>query len=180
MHDIVLAYQIQTGKVLDLFHKRIKDICVPDEKRFWTLSYTFTQLLMHIDDPFIHRHLFQRMWRLYISILIHPSAKTKFRQILIGRIKCKGQGIGCSIHLRRIICFHIVENLQITVDYFVITFQRTGSMKQVQVESNFIRYMATDNLVDRNTEFLRKQRYFVYCKRHLTPQSAIDSFLSHA
>ena len=40
--------------------------------------------------------------------------------------------------------------------------------------------MATYNLVDRNTEFLRKQRYFVYCKRHLTPQSAIDSFLSHA
>ena len=27
MHDIVLVYQIQAGKVLDLFHKRIKDIC---------------------------------------------------------------------------------------------------------------------------------------------------------
>ena len=51
------------------------------------VTFDLNLLLMHIDDPFIYRHLFQRMWRLYISILIHPSAKTEFRQILIGRIE---------------------------------------------------------------------------------------------
>ena len=80
---------MQTGKVLDLIDERMENTGVPDKKGFRTLLHAFTQLLMRLHDFLLYLHIRQRVWSLDLSVLIDPSAKTKLRQILEGRIKCK-------------------------------------------------------------------------------------------
>ena len=49
--------QIQTGKILNLFYKRVKDIRVPNKISLSALLDVITQFLMRVDYPFVHVHI---------------------------------------------------------------------------------------------------------------------------
>ena len=49
--------QIQTGKILNLFYKRVKDIRVLNKISLSALLDVITQFLMRVDYPFVHVHI---------------------------------------------------------------------------------------------------------------------------